>query len=130
MAVRIAGVVIPDNKRIEVALTYLYGIGRSTSRDVLRNVGVDFDTRTKDLSEHEAAKIRDLIERTYRVEGDLRRDIVTNIRRLKDVGSHRGLRHMKHLPVRGQRTRTNSRTVRGNVRKTAGSGRRAAAEKT
>lgn len=130
MAVRIAGVAIPDEKRIEVALTALYGIGRSTSRKVLREAGVDFDIRAKDLSEHEVGKIRDLVERTYRVEGDLRRDIMTNIRRLKDIGGYRGVRHMKHLPVRGQRTRTNSRTVRGNVRKTAGSGRRPAAEKT
>lgn len=130
MPVRIAGIVIPEDKRIEVALTYVYGIGRSISRQVLAKAGVDANTRTKDLTEHETSKIRDLIEKTYRVEGDLRREIVTNVRRLKDIGSYRGFRHMKHLPVRGQRTRTNSRTVRGNIRKTAGSGRRAAAEKT
>jgi small subunit ribosomal protein S13 len=130
MPVRIAGIVIPEDKRIEVALTYVYGIGRNLSRRVLAKAGVDADTRTKDLTEHETSKIRDLIEKTYRVEGDLRREIVTNVRRLKDIGSYRGFRHMKHLPVRGQRTRTNSRTVRGNIRKTAGSGRRSAAEKT
>lgn len=130
MPVRIAGIVIPENKRIEIALTYVYGIGRNLSRQVLAKAGVDADTRTKDLTEHETSKIRDLIEKTYRVEGDLRREIVTNVRRLKDIGSYRGFRHMKHLPVRGQRTRTNSRTIRGNVRKTAGSGRRSAAEKT
>jgi small subunit ribosomal protein S13 len=130
MAVRIAGVVIPDVKRVEVALTSVYGVGHSTSRQILQKAGVDFDTRTKDLTEREVAKILDLIESTYRVEGDLRREVVTNIRRLKDIGCYRGLRHMKHLPVRGQRTRTNCRTVRGNVRRTAGSGRRAAAGKT
>jgi len=130
MPVRIAGIVIPENKRIEIALTYVYGIGRNLSRQVLAKAGVDADTRTKDLTEHETSKIRDLIEKTYRVEGDLRREIVTNVRRLKDIGSYRGFRHMKHLPVRGQRTRTNSRTIRGNIRKTAGSGRRSAAEKT
>ncbi len=130
MAVRISGIVIPDNKRIEIALTYIYGIGRTTSRNVLKKVGVDVNTRTKDLTETESAKIREEIENNFKVEGDLRRDVGTHIRRLKDIACYRGLRHIKRLPVRGQRTRTNSRTVRGNVRKTAGSGRRAAAEKT
>jgi small subunit ribosomal protein S13 len=130
MPVRVAGVVIPESKRMEIALTHIYGIGLRTSRSILREAGVDFDTRTKDLTESEASRIRDLIENHHRVEGDLRRDIATNVRRLKDIGAYRGMRHMKHLPVRGQRTRTNSRTIRGNVRKTAGSGRRTAAEKT
>jgi small subunit ribosomal protein S13 len=130
MTLRIAGIVIPDNKRIEIALTYIYGIGRNASREILEKVNVAADVHTKDLKESEGAKIREEIESHYRVEGDLRRDVSTHIRRLKDIGCYRGIRHIKRLPVRGQRTRTNSRTVRGNVRKTAGSGRRAAAEKT
>ena len=130
MAVRIAGIVLPDQKRIDIALTAVYGVGRSASRRILHDVGVDASIKAKDLTDTEAIKIRNVIEERFRVEGDLRRDIQQNIRRLKDIGSYRGLRHIKHLPVRGQRTRTNSRTVRGNVRKTAGSGRRAAAEKT
>ncbi len=129
MAVRIAGVVLPAEKHIVVALTYVYGIGRSTSAQILAAAEVDPDARTKDLTESEASQIRDLVERKYRVEGDLRREVGGNIRRLKDIGAYRGLLHMRHLPARGQRTRTNSRTVRGNVRKTAGSGRRAAGEK-
>lgn len=130
MALRIAGIVVPDNKRIEIALTYIYGIGRQSSREILEKIGVAPEVHTKDLKESESAKIREEIESKYRVEGDLRRDISTHIRRLKDIGCYRGIRHIKRLPVRGQRTKTNSRTVRGNVRKTAGSGRRAAAEKT
>ncbi len=130
MPFRISGVILPENKRIEIALTYVYGIGRETSRKILKEAGIGFDTKTKELTESEETKIRENIETNYRVEGDLRRDIATHIRRLKDIGCYRGIRHIKRLPVRGQRTRTNSRTVRGNVRKTAGSGRRAAAEKT
>lgn len=130
MPLRIAGIVIPDEKRIEIALTYIYGIGRNSSREILEKAGISPETRTKDLTEQEATQIREAVEESYRVEGDLRREVAQNIRRLKDTGSYRGFRHMKHLPVRGQRTKTNSRTVRGNVRKTAGSGRRAAAEKT
>lgn len=130
MPFRVAGIVLPDTKRMEIALTYIYGIGRSASRAILEKAGVDADTRTKDLTERDMSKIRDAVEGSYRVEGDLRRDTATNVRRLKDIGAYRGFRHMKHLPARGQRTKTNSRTVRGNVRKTAGSGRRTAAEKT
>ncbi len=130
MALRIAGIVVPESKRIEIALTYIYGIGRQSSREILEKIGVAGDIHTKDLKDSEAAKIREEIESKYRVEGDLRRDVSTHIRRLKDIGCYRGIRHIKRLPVRGQRTKTNSRTVRGNVRKTAGSGRRAAAEKT
>lgn len=130
MAVRIAGIVLPDNKRLEIALTYVYGIGKTTSRKILEKVKVGYDVKPKDLTESESIKIREEIENNYKVEGDLRRDINSHIRRLKDIGCYRGIRHIKRLPVRGQRTRTNSRTVRGNVRKTAGSGRRAAAEKT
>lgn len=130
MALRISGIVVPDNKRIEIALTYIYGIGRNSSQAILEKTGISPETRTKDLKESEASKIREEIENHYRVEGDLRRDVGTHVRRLKDIGCYRGIRHIKRLPVRGQRTRTNSRTVRGNVRKTAGSGRRAAAEKT
>lgn len=130
MPFRISGVILPENKRIEVALTYVYGIGRQTSRNILKEVGIGFDTKTKELTESEETKIRENIEKNHRVEGDLRRDVAGHIRRLKDIGCYRGMRHIKRLPVRGQRTRTNSRTVRGNVRKTAGSGRKAAAEKT
>lgn len=130
MPVRIAGVVLPDQKHVNIALTRIYGIGRSGSLQILREVGVDPAQRVRDLTEREAGAIRELIEKRFRVEGELRREMSENIRRLKDIASYRGLRHIKRLPVRGQRTRTNSRTVRGNVRKTAGSGRRTAAEKT
>lgn len=130
MPVRIAGVTLPDQKRVGVALTRIFGIGTSLSTKILQKVQVDPMTRTKDLTEKETAAIRDTITGGFVIEGALRREIVENIRRMKEVGSYRGQRHMRRLPVRGQRTRTNSRTVRGNVRKTAGSGRRTAAEKT
>ncbi len=128
--VRISGVNIPDQKRIEIALTYVYGIGLSTSRRILASLSIDPDTRTKDLSATEANKLREEIEKKYRVEGELRHQVKMNIKRLREIGSYRGVRHQKNLPVRGQRTRTNTRTVRGNVRKTMGSGRRKAADKT
>ena len=128
--VRIAGVNLPDNKRIEIALTYIYGIGRSASGKILNNLGIDKDTRAKDITTAQASKLREEIEKKHRVEGELRHETKTNIRRLKEIGSYRGLRHQKGLPVRGQKTRTNTRTVRGNVRKTMGSGRKPAAEKT
>jgi len=130
MPIRISGVNISDNKRIVVALTDLYGIGRSTSESVLRKLKIDENTRTNQLTGDEEKKIRDYIETNLKVEGDLRREVTKNIKHQIDVGTYRGIRHQKKLPVRGQRTRTNSRTVRGNVRRTAGSGRRPAAEKT
>ncbi|HEX9664347.1 MAG TPA: 30S ribosomal protein S13 [Patescibacteria group bacterium] len=126
---RISGVTIPDNKRIEVALTYIFGIGRSQSREILKSVDVDFNIRTKDLSEDQLNKIRDAAAKLP-IEGDLRREILLNIRRLKEIGSYRGSRHTRRLPVRGQRTKTNSRSIRGNVRRTMGSGRKPTAQKT
>lgn len=127
--VRIAGVNIPDNKRIEVALTSIFGVGLSTSQKLLSDLGVNADTRTKDLSTEDANRVREAIEKSLRVEGELRHTVKMNIKRLKEIGCYRGSRHQKGLPVRGQRTKTNTRTVRGNVRKTMGSGRRSA-EKT
>lgn len=121
---RIAGVNIPDNKKIEIALTYLYGVGRSLARRVLTEVKIDLNKRAKELNQAEVGKIQAFLEKNYKVEGELRQIIKTNIERLKDLGAYRGLRHQRHLPVRGQRTKTNSRTVRGNTRKTMGSGRR------
>jgi len=121
---RIVGVNIPDNKPIEIALTYIYGIGRSLAQTILKNTKVNSLKRAKDLTPDEVNKIKDFIEKNYKVEGELRQIIKQNINLLKELQTYRGLRHIKHLPVRGQRTRTNSRTVRGNVRKTAGSGRR------
>lgn len=128
--VRIAGVNLPDNKRIEIALTYIYGIGRSTSGKILANLGIDKNIRAREITAIQANKLREEIEKKHRVEGELRHEVKTNIRRLKDIGSYRGVRHQKGLPVRGQRTKTNTRTVRGNIRKTMGSGRKPAAEKT
>ncbi|HEX4104455.1 MAG TPA: 30S ribosomal protein S13 [Candidatus Paceibacterota bacterium] len=121
---RIFGVNIPDNKRVEVSLTYLYGIGASLSRKTLAAVKIDPDKRAKDLTADEVLKIQGFIEKSFPVEGELRQRIKTNINRLKELQAYRGMRHLRRLPVRGQRTRTNSRTVRGNVRKTAGSGKR------
>lgn len=128
--VRIAGTTLPAQKRVEVALTYLYGLGLTLSQKVLRQASVDSNIRVKDLTETQANKIREIIEKTYKVEGDLKREVLLNIKRLKEIGAYRGLRHSKNLPTRGQRTKTNSRTVRGNVRRTMGSGRKASAEKT
>ncbi|PJA46024.1 30S ribosomal protein S13 [Candidatus Uhrbacteria bacterium CG_4_9_14_3_um_filter_50_9] len=122
---RIAGVTIPSNKHIVIALTYIYGVGPARSKKVLVEAGVSENTRTKDLTDEEVNKIREILEKKYRLEGDLRRDILSNIKRLREINAYRGIRHAKRLPVRGQRTKTNSRTVRGNVRKTTGSGRRA-----
>lgn len=130
MPIRIAGIILPESKRIQIALSRIYGVGIARSRQILEKTGVDPLTRTRDVTEKEASAIRDYIAEHLRVEGDLRREVAENIRRLKDINAFRGQRHARHLPVRGQRTRTNSRTVRGNVRKTAGSGRRTAAEKT
>jgi small subunit ribosomal protein S13 len=110
---RIAGVDIPRDKRIEVALTYIHGIGRTLSNRIIQEAGIDPDKRTNALNDEEIAKIRDIIERNYHVEGDLRKEVSMNIKRLMDIGCYRGLRHRKGLPVRGQRTRTNSRTRKG-----------------
>ena len=110
---RIAGVDIPNNKRVEIALTYIYGIGRKSANDILAATGINPDTRAKDLTEDEVAKLRDEIENSYTVEGDLRRDVAMNIKRLVEINCYRGIRHRKGLPVRGQRTKTNARTRKG-----------------
>ena len=123
---RIASTNIPNEKKILYALPYVYGIGLTLAKKVLKEAGISGDVRTKDLTEAQQDKLRAIVEKAYKTEGDLRREIMSNIKRLKDIKSHRGIRHMKHLPVRGQRTKTNSRTVRGNVRKTAASGKRTA----
>ena len=117
---RIAGVDIPRNKRIEISLTYIFGIGRTTSQKILGEAGVDGNTRTDKLAESEVAKIRDYIDKNLKVEGDLRREVSMNIKRLMDLGCYRGLRHRKGLPVRGQRTKTNARTRKGPARTVAG----------
>ncbi len=128
--IRIAGINIPDNKRVEIALTYIYGIGRSTSQKILDELGIDRNIRTKDLPEALANKLRESVEKKYRVEGELRHEVKQNIKRLKEIACYRGTRHQKSLPSRGQRTKTNTRTVRGNVRKTMGSGRKKSDSKT
>ena len=110
---RIAGVDIPNNKRVEIALTYIYGIGRKSANDILAKTGINPDTRAKDLTEDEVAKLRDEIENSYTVEGDLRRDVALNIKRMVEINCYRGIRHRKGLPVRGQRTKTNARTRKG-----------------
>lgn len=119
---RIAGITLP-NKRIEIALTYVYGIGRSRAVEILEKVKIDKNTRANELSAAEEKLLRDEIEKNHKVEGELRRETQASIKRLKEIGSYRGTRHIKGLPARGQRTKTNSRTVRGNVRRTMGSGR-------
>jgi small subunit ribosomal protein S13 len=121
---RIAGTNIPNEKKILFSLPYIYGIGRTLSQKVLDVAGIDGNIRTKDLTTEQQDKLRAIVEKTYRTEGDLRRDIASTIKAMKDIKSYRGIRHMKHLPVRGQTTKRNSRTVRGNTRKTMGSGRR------
>jgi small subunit ribosomal protein S13 len=131
---RIAGVDLPRNKRVEIGLTYIYGIGRATSNDILRRTGVSPDKRVKDLTEAEVALLRDVIERSlveegHKVEGDLRREVQMNIKRLIEIGSYRGLRHRRSLPVRGQRTRTNARTKRGPRKTVPGRGRRRGSKK-
>jgi len=120
---RIAGVNIPDDKRIEISLTYIYGIGRSMSSQILDELEIDKLKRTKDLSEEEQNKIRTYVEKRVKLEGELKHEVRDNVKRLKEINCYRGTRHQKGLPVRGQRTKTNTRTVRGNVRKTMGSGR-------
>ncbi len=121
---RISGVDLPRNKRVEVGLTYIYGIGRSLSNDILRKAGVDPNTRVRDLTESEVTALREVIDRECQVEGDLRREVQMNIRRLVDIGCYRGLRHRRNLPVHGQRTRTNARTKRGPKKTVPGRGRR------
>ena len=127
--VRILGIQLPAGKRMEFALTYIYGIGPSRSREILAEAKIDLSKRSDAVTEDEANQIKEIIEKTYRVEGDLRREISTNIKRLKDIGAYRGDRHKKNLPSRGQTTKTNARTKRGK-RVTVGSGRKKSSEKT
>jgi small subunit ribosomal protein S13 len=126
---RIAGVDIPRDKRVEVSLTYIYGIGRSRSNDILDRAGVDPDTRVKDLAEAEVSRLRQIIDQDFMVEGDLRRQVAMNIKRLTEIGCYRGLRHRRGLPVHGQRTKTNARTRKGPKKTVAGRGRRRGAGK-
>ena len=125
---RILGITLPENKRIEIALTALYGIGRSRAQSILKQAQVEFKVTAKELTVDQENAIRKIVE-SLKIEGDLRRDTGANIKRLKDIKAYRGIRHMRSLPSRGQRTKTNSRTRRGNVRKTMGSGRKAADKK-
>ncbi|MBM3206087.1 MAG: 30S ribosomal protein S13 [Candidatus Staskawiczbacteria bacterium] len=127
---RIVGVTIPDDKRMEVAITYIYGIGKTLGKEILEKTKIDLNKKAKDLSQQELSDLKEYIEKNFKIEGDLRRQIMINIKRLKDIGTWRGTRHSKKLPVRGQRTKTNTRTVRGNVRKTMGSGRKPSASPT
>ena len=120
---RVLGITVPNEKRLEVGLTILYGVGISSARKILKQVGIDAGKKAKDLTLEEENKIRAIVEKIP-IEGNLKREIAANIKRLKDIKTYRGIRHMKRLPVRGQRTKTNSRTVRGNVRKTMASGKR------
>jgi small subunit ribosomal protein S13 len=120
---RILGITLPDNKRIEIALTTLYGVGRSRAHYILNKAKIDLNKKPKDLSQEEENEIRKIVE-GFKIEGDLKREVAANIKRLKDIKSYRGSRHARGLPARGQRTKTNSRTRRGNVRKTMGSGKK------
>lgn len=123
---RIAGINIPNDKQIDTALTYIYGIGDSSSKKILKEAQINLSKKASDLTEAEILKIKKIIDKNHKIEGELRRELLKNIRRLKAIGCWRGVRHKKGLPVRGQKTRKNSRTIRGNVRKTVGSGRKAA----
>jgi len=127
---RIAGVNIPENKQILIALTYIYGVGKPLARKILNEAKINPARKAKELTPDEINLLKGIIEKKHKVEGELRREVMMNIKRLRDIGSFRGIRHIKRLPVRGQRTRTNTRTVRGNVRKTVGSGRKPAASPT
>lgn len=129
MAARISGVTLPNDKRVEIALTYVYGVGLTTSKKILKQTGVSPDTRVKNLTDDEVNKIRVAIEGNIKVEGDVRREVSQDIKRLKEIGSYRGSRHSAGLPVRGQRTKTNARTKRGK-KMTMGSGRKKSSEKT
>jgi small subunit ribosomal protein S13 len=126
---RILGINIPENKKLEIGLTTVFGIGLTRARDILHHVKIDFDKKPKELSSEEEGRVRKYIEENYSIEGDLKREVSSNIKRLKDIKSYRGVRHLRGLPVRGQRTKTNSRTIRGNVRKTMGSGKRTVEKK-
>lgn len=126
---RISGINIPDNKSIEYSLPYIYGIGLNSARLILKSANISTSKKTKDLTPEEVNKIQSIIEKNYKIEGDLRKEIGENIKRLKEIGTWRGMRHARRLPIHG-RTRVNSRTLRGNVRKTMGSGRKPPAEKT
>ncbi len=126
--IRISGIIIPDNKKISIGLTYVYGIGPAHARDVLAKTGIDGDIRTKDITDEQASAIRAEIEKQYSVEGELKHSKKMNLKRLSEIGCYRGLRHQQGLPTKGQRTKTNSRTVRGNKRSTMGSGRRTASK--
>ncbi|MDD2922393.1 MAG: 30S ribosomal protein S13 [Anaerolineales bacterium] len=126
---RIEGVDLPRNKRVEIGLTYLFGVGLTRSHEILAHTKVNPDTRIKDLSEAEVSAIREYVSKNYKVEGDLRREVQLNIKRLIEIGSYRGLRHRRNLPVRGQRTKTNSRTRKGTKKTVAGRGRRKGAKK-
>ncbi|MFH1171090.1 MAG: 30S ribosomal protein S13 [bacterium] len=131
MTVRIAGITLPPQKQIEIALTAVYGVGRNRARRILLEANIPRMTKTQELQEEQVAKLRRALEGgVASIEGDLRREVIANIRRLKEIGSYRGSRHAKKLPVHGQRTKTNSRTVRGNVRRTMGSGKKPPAQKT
>jgi small subunit ribosomal protein S13 len=130
MPIRISGINLPDNKRIVIGLTDIYGIGKPLGSRILAKLNISEEVTAKDLSAAEEKSLRDYIEKNVTVEGDLRRELAQNIKHLKDIGSYRGSRHSKRLPARGQRTKTNTRTVRGNVRRTAGSGRKQSAGKT
>ncbi len=127
---RISGVNIPNDKRVEISLTYIFGIGLTTSQKLLKKLDIDPNIRVKDLNEEDINKIRQSIDKDLKVEGDLRREKIGNIKRLKEIRSYRGSRHIKNLPVKGQRTKTNSRTIRGNKRVTMGSGKVGGSEKT
>ena len=121
---RLAGINIPDNKRIEISLTYIYGVGRSLAQDILKSADIDAAKKPTQLTPEEVNKIKEFIEKKYKIEGELRQLIKSNVKRLKEIRCYRGARHERKLPVRGQRTKTNSRTIRGNVRKTVSSGKR------
>jgi len=127
---RIAGINLPNDKRVEIGLTYIFGIGRSLADQILKTVKIDPNSRVRDLTEQQVNELREFIEKNHKVEGELKREVLMNIKRLKEIDSYRGSRHSKNLPVRGQRTKTNTRTVRGNVRRTMGSGRKPTAQKT
>ncbi|MGB9807568.1 MAG: 30S ribosomal protein S13 [Thermosulfidibacteraceae bacterium] len=126
---RIAGVDLPKDKRVEIALTYIFGIGKSSSKKILEKAGVDPNKRVKDLTPEEVGRIRDIIDKEYKVEGELRKEIAMNIKRLIDIGCYRGLRHLAGLPVRGQRTRTNARTRKGPRKTVPGRGKKRGAKK-
>ena len=126
---RIQGIDLPRNKRVEIGLTYLYGVGLNRSHQILEHTGVDPDTRVKDLTDSDVARLRDFITQSYKIEGDLRREVQMNIKRLIEIGSYRGLRHRRNLPVHGQRTKTNARTRKGPKKTVAGRGRRRGATK-